>query len=373
MKYITLPQFLSIFQGPNSRTFSQFLENAQVNSAGRLMPLKQYMKARSISSADIRMIYHHITTRTEYLTRFYHKSLFFDSLSIDEKPMPKTHLDNNKLVNYKNVIRNMHLRNILQKTKSGLDILPSFLNVLIDLYLKEIIDYKIITPSALQYIRDGRIGSVFSSFYFRASIMNPYLVYSLNHNVLKGSTIFTPTLGWSSYAYGFAECPLVKEYVGVDVIPDVCSKTAQFMKNYPHIDTSIYCQPSEKLAMNTGFMKKYREHFDVVFFSPPYYELELYPGKQQSTTVYKTYDEWLQGYWMGTLQLCHNVLKKGGMMCYILSSGGGKNKTNILEDMNAMTKSLFTLRTMIPMYNKNVHVTAGRHRDTDEKIMVFYK
>jgi hypothetical protein len=331
------------------------------------------MKARGISSADMRMIYDHIIHRAEYLTRFWHKSLFFDSLTIEDKPMPKSHLDNNKFVNYKNVIRNMHLRNILQKTKSGLDVLPSFLDVLLHLYKREIIDYKILTPSAIQYIRDGRIGSVFSSFYFRASIMNPYLVYSLNHNVLKGTRIFTPTLGWSSYAYGFAECPFVKEYVGVDVITDVCSKTAEFMKNYPHIDTTMYCQPSESLLGNRDFIKQYRQHFDVVFFSPPYYELELYPGKNQSTTVYKTYEEWLQGYWLGTLRLCHHVLIKGGTMCYILSSGGGKNKTNILEDMNTMTKSLFTLRTIMPMYNKNVHVTASSHRETAEKIMVFTK
>ena len=373
MKYIKLQPFLSIFESPNSRTFSQFLENAQVKSVHKMTPLKIYMKARTISSEDMRIIYEHIIKRYEYLSRFYNKSLYFESLDITERPMPKSHLDNNKLANYKNVIRNIHFRNILQKTKSGLDGLPSFMNVLLDLYSKEIIDYKILTPSALQYIRDGKIGSVFSSFYFRASIMNPYLVYSLNHNVLKGSTIFTPTLGWSSYAYGFAECPFVKEYVGVDVIPDVCSKTTEFMGNYPQIDTTIYCQPSESLTTNTVFMKKYREHFDVVFFSPPYYELELYPGKNQSTTVYKTYEEWLEGYWLGTLRVCHHVLKKGGTMCYILSSGGGKNKANILEDMNKITKTLFTLKTTMRMYNKNVHVTAGSHRETDEKIMVFYK
>jgi hypothetical protein len=135
--------------------------------------------------------------------------------------MPKTHLDNNTKVNYKNVIRHLHFRNILQKTKSGLQGLPSFLDVLFDLYIRNVIDYKILTPSALHYLEAGRIGSVFSSFYFRASIMNPYLVFSLNQRVLKGTRIFTPTLGWSSYAYGFAECPQVEEYVGVDVITDV--------------------------------------------------------------------------------------------------------------------------------------------------------
>jgi len=373
MTILSLASFLGFFKTANINSFAEFLQKAQVKSGARMIPLKTYMKAQDISKNDIYMIYVHIVNRNEYLTRFYNTSLHIDHLEIKEKAMPKSHLDNNKLVNYKNIIRNIHFRNILQKTKSGLANVPSFLDVLLDLYLRNIIDYKIITPSAIHYIREGRIGSVFSSFYFRASILNPYLVYSLNHSVLHGEKIFTPTLGWCSYAYGFAECPTTREYVGVDVIQDVCKKTTEFMKMYPHIKTEIICKPSEDLLLDPVFMQKYRRHFDTVFFSPPYYELELYPGKDQSTDRYKTYDEWLSGYWEKTIALSHHVLKPGGSLSYILSSGGGKSQTNILADMNKITKRFFVSKSIIPMYNKNVHVTAESHRDTNEKIMVFSK
>jgi len=374
MKQITLFSFLGLFKNKNSRTLAEFIRNAQVKSNHTYTPLHLYMKARNISKADIQLLYHHIIKRDEYLTRFFNTSLYTQTLGITSKPMAKSHLDNNSLVNYKNIIRNLHFRNILQKTRAGIENIPSFLDVLLDLYIREVIDYKIITPSALHYIREGRIGSVFSSFYFRASIMNPYLVYSLNHQVLKGSKIFTPTLGWSSYAYGFLECPFAKEYVGVDVIPDVCKKTEDFItKQYPQIEHTIICKPSEDLLADSRFLKKYREHFDTIFFSPPYYELELYPGSNQSTTRYKTYEEWLQGYWYKTIQLCYYVLEKGGTLCYILSSGGGKSQTNILEDMNKLTKQFFSLKATIPMYNKNVHVTAGSHRETSEQIVIFTK
>ena len=368
-----MKSFLHLFETPKTKSFAQFVKDAQVKSVNKITPLRTYMEQRQISQDDIRLLYDHVVNRDEYLIRFYKTSLEVDSLKITEPPMPRANLDNNTHVKYKNVIRHLHMRNILQRTKSGLENVPSFLDVLFDLYQKNIIDYKILTPSAIHYLREGRIGSVFSSFYFRASIMNPYLVYSLNHRVLKGERIFTPTLGWSSYAYGFAECPYVKEYVGVDVITDVCSKTQKFMQQYKNIDTRIYCTPSENLLQNRTFMNTYREHFDTVFFSPPYYELELYPGKDQSTAVYKTYDEWLQGYWLQTIQLCYHVLKKGGTMCYILSEGGGKDQTHILKDMNKITKSIFTYKTTLPMYNKNVHVTAVSHRDTSEKIMIFVK
>lgn len=374
MKLVSLSSFSALFNSKNSKTLSEFIKNAQVKSGNKYTPLSVYMKARNISKDDIAVLYLHIINRNEYLSRFFQTSLYTQALGITDKPMKKSHLDNNSLVNYKNIIRNLHFRNILQKTKSGFENTPSFLNVLFDLYLREIIDYKIITPSALHYIREGRIGSVFSSFYFRASIMNPYLVYSLNHQVLKGSKIFTPTLGWSSYAYGFLECPFTKEYVGVDVIPDVCKKTEEFITSrYPRIENKIICKPSEDLLTDLRFLKKYREHFDVVFFSPPYYELEMYPGNNQSTTRYKTYEEWLQGYWYKTIQLCYYVLSKGGTLCYILSSGGGKSQTNILEDMNNITKEFFSFKTTLPMYNKNVHVTSGSHRETSEQIVIFTK
>jgi len=373
MKYISLLQFINFFirQTPIP-PFSKWVKDGKVRSGKKIVPLEAYQIARKIPTTDLRIIYDHIVNRNEYLTRFYKTSLAIHPLQITEEPMPKTNLNNNSKVTYKNLIRNLHFRNILQKTHSGWVGLPSYIDVLLDLYKNDTIDYKILTPSALHYIRAGRIGSVFSSFYFRASILNPYLVFSLNESVLKGTRIFTPTLGWSSYAYGFAESQSVVEYVGCDVIPDVCQKTADLLSSYTKIKTAFYCQPSESLLKNNSFMTKYKHHFDVVFFSPPYYELELYPGEQQSTTVYKTYDDWLKGYWLNTMKVCKHVLKPGGKLCYILSSGGGPHTAvDILKDMNDIARTMFSLKATIPMYNKNVHVTSGSHRETSEKIMVF--
>ena len=372
MKLVTLNVFLRIFSRDKFPDFQEWLKKTQVKSAKKKIPLLLYQTEHNISKDHLKQLYEHIINRNDYLQRFFNTSLLVKDIHIKEEAMKKKHLDNNTLVNYKNIIRNIHYRDILQNTKSGLSGLPSFLDVLQDLYVNDIIDYKILTPSALFYLENGRIGSVFSSFYFRASIMNPYLVFSLNHAVLDGTKIFTPTLGWSSYAYGFAECPKVIEYVGVDVIPAVCKKTSDLLSSqYPRLKYNIYCQPSESLLLNESFMTKYKNHFDVVFFSPPYYELELYPGKNQSTSVYKTYEEWLEGYWKRTIQLCFHVLQKGGKLCYILSEGGGSNQSNILKDMNAITTEIFSYKTIIPMYNKNVHVTSKHHHETSEKIVIF--
>jgi len=375
MKIVKQPEFLNLFQNENnSKTFLEFLKNAQVKTSRMLIPLSKYAKEKEISRNDLKLIYDNWARRNEYLERFYKISMTpYMPLQFENPPMKKSYLNNNSKVMYKNIIRNLHYKEILQNTKSGLENIPTYMDVLKDFYQKEIIDYKILTPSSLHYIQEGRLGSVFSSYYFRASIMNPYLVYSLNMSVLKGTRIFTPTLGWTSYYYGFMECPDVVEYVGTDVIPSVCKITQEFgKKNYPLKQTSIFCEPSENLAKNAAFLNRFKNYFDVVFFSPPYYQLELYSGKNQSTNQYNTYEEWLEKYWKSTIRMCYHVLQRGGRLCYILSGYGGESSFyDLLKDMNNITKEFFKLTTTISMRNKNVHVTT--HRETAEKIMIFTK
>jgi hypothetical protein len=377
MKLLTLDTFIGMFHQNKTMTFSEYLDKAKVRIGDHLEPLKEYMKRKDIEKAKIKLLFDNIQHRDEYLKRFYNMSLRVQdsNLHIEDGAMKNKAMDNNKHPTYKNLIRNLHYKDILENTKSGIDNVPTYMEVITDLYLHNIIDYKILTPSALFYIQEGRLGSVFSSFYFRASIMNPFLVYSLNHSVLKGTKIFTPTLGWTSYCFGFLECPLVKEYVGTDVITDVCKKTADFAKTqYPDKEVRIFCHPSEDLMKNAGFKKKYRQHFDLVFFSPPYYKLELYAGKNQSTTQYKTYEEWLTKYWEETIRLCHYVLEPHGKMCYILSGYGSENtgdQYDLLGDMNKIAKKYFTFKSQQPMYNKDVHST--KHKETAEQIMIFQK
>ena len=363
MLFLTNDKLLSLFK-------SNGTHKPTVKIGNKSIPLTEYMKTKDkLLGTDIKLLFENIRNRNEYLTRFYETSLKVpDSLAITDAPMKNKQMNNNALVKYKNVIRNMFYKEILKDTKSGIENNPTFFDVLEDLYVRNIIDYKILTPSAIHYMKNGRLGSVFSSFYFRASIMNPYLVYSLNQSVLHGTRIFTPTLGWCSYCYGFLESPGVIEYVGTDVITSVCKKTSEFAREYyPNKSVKIYNSPSESL-LTPKFIDQYKNHFDVVFFSPPYYRLEMYPGTNQSTTKYKTYEEWLAGYWEKTIQLCHLVLAPGGKLCYILS---GYGSIDLLKDMNQVTKKYFKLKSQQPMFNKNVHVT--EHRETGETIMIFIK
>ena len=70
-------------------------------------------------------------------------------------------------VSYLRTIFEITFWDILQETKSGFGNTYIFKNL--DLYKNNKIDYKILPPSALHYIKNGRMGSVFL-FCFRVYI-----------------------------------------------------------------------------------------------------------------------------------------------------------------------------------------------------------
>ena len=361
----------------NNLTYKQFYSKARVRVNENLFELGSYKNRKNLSEENIMILYKIIEDKQTYLTNFYETSLKMKTgfgCMNEETPMKKGELSNNQKINYKNVIRNLHFEDILGNTSSGFNNIPSYLTVVRELFNDYIIDYKLLTKSALEFIKNGRFGSVLSSFYFRASIMNPYLVYSINESMLQGKKIFTPTLGWSSYAYGFLESPGVEEYVGTDVIPDVCKKTKDLCSQYNKVKTTIYCKPSEKLLELKSFRNKYENYFDVVFFSPPYFKLEQYKSDHQSTENYTTYDEWLEKYWEPTMKLCNFVLKEKGKLCYIISDYGSQNTGQLYElvnDTKKYARKYFDSFKVQSLLNKNVHVT--KHRDTDEKIIICNK
>lgn len=365
--------FLKLFKRDREISLKKFLDSYKVKTSNRMYKLREYIELKKINMNDIIFLKGILENKDVYLINFYNRSLKIENNFL-HKEIPSRIYNNNLLVKYKNQIRNLHMRDILLNTKSGyIKNQRSYLDMAFDLFNKKTIDYQILAPASLYYIKKGGFGGVLSSLYFRASIMNPYLVYSLNLTLLQGTKVFTPTLGWTSYMYGLLETQIVREYVGTDVIKEVCDKTKEFAKNYPKITTKIYNKPSENLLNYSYFKKNYKNHFDLVFFSPPYFKLELYDSENQSTDKYKTYDEWLEKYWEKTIELCYFVLEKGGRLCYILSGYGSDNteKYNLINDMNNITEKKFELIAIKNMFNKNVNVT--QHRETGEKIMIFTK
>ena len=361
--YLSLNKWLELFD-TKYISYTKFLKIIKVKkNNGDIIKLKDYKK---ISNKIMKVFYGIIVlNKNTYLTNFYNKSL--KVADADKYPLC---LNNNKYIQYKNIVRNLYYKEILQETDTIQPNLKSFLNVIIDMYKNYILDYKLLTPSVIKLIQKKALSNVLSGLYFRSSIMNPIVPYSLSTHIGYKFKVLTPTLGWSSYLIGMMKNKNLEEYVGIDVINKVCNNTKK-LANKNKIKNDIYCKPSEDLYKDKIFMKNYKKYFDFIFFSPPYFQLELYKGKNQSTNRYKDYESWLEKYWRETVKLCYHTIKKDKLLIYIVSGYNDKKKyINLEKDMNnVLIEEGFRYIKTIKMTGSNVGFTS--HRKSDEKIFIF--
>lgn len=353
---ISLNQWLNLF---NKKTigYEDFLKKGIVRST-RDVKLSDVER----ENKDVRNLYNIYVNRFSFLEKFYRNNLDpnvdfnFSGLKLE--------INNSKYPRFKRLSRNLFYKEILKDTQTSQGNLQTFLNVLLNFFNHFIIDYKLLTPSVLSLLEKGLFSSVMSGVYFKASLFNPFLCYSAYKKYGGGSVVFSPTLGWGTYMLGICQAEEVKEYIGVDVIPKVCKEVSKIgHKMFPDKKIKIYCQGSETLKLKKDFV-------DFIFFSPPYYQLEIYPGKEQSVKKFNSYEKWLDGYWRKTMKLCFEVLKKNGIMIYIISNYQEKGSILELEkDMVKITKEFFTIKKKV--YLKSADIGFTSHRTYKETMFIF--
>jgi len=358
MEFISKEQFINRFQysGIHEQNIENFKKYANVKYSKYIKPLNQFPEDTQQAIA-----YFAIEFKNNYLNTFYQRSLQAKKY-IYKSPMDIDKLYNSKHRKYKGIVRNMYFQDILKNTATELNNLRPFLEVIDDLFKHWVIDYKLVCPSTIQYFKKNVFGALLSSFYFRASIMNPYLCYSIfNHYVERNEwKLFTPTLGWSSYLLGAVQHNQLIQYTGIDVLESVCEKTRKLCYHY-NIPNEIICKKSELVAQDKDFWDKHAGCYDIVFFSPPYYKLELYEDKMND---YTSFENWVDTYWKPTIDLCWHVLKEGGKLMFIISLYG-KYKNRLCDLLDYVGE----IEQSIPIYNNVCRV--NKNTDNHEFLYIF--
>jgi hypothetical protein len=179
----------------------------------------------------------------------------------------------------------------------------------------------------------------------RASIFNPVTYKGILDSVFSGETLFAPVMGWNAYQFAFYSSQF-KHFISTDVIPDVVDNSVlihdefqRYCENNPLSSSDktvdLYLCPSEELDKRHNFLEKYRNRVDAVLFSPPYFDLELYPSPEQSFDSFPDYRTWLVGYWEETVKLCVETMKPNAKFGFVISNYVNKDyeKVTISEDM----------------------------------------
>lgn len=191
----------------------------------------------------------------------------------------------------------------------------------------------------------------------KASIFNPYTFKSILDTKFTGEKLFTPCMGWNAYQIGFYNSDF-QHLVSTDVIPNVVDNanllhqeyltwhdTDPFQMAFTNKKTmEAYLCPSEQLDQRYNFIDNHKDSFDAVLFCPPYFDLEIYPGEEQSTVNFPEYNSWLLGYWEETVKLCKSVMKPGARFGFIISNyrNFAKQDNTISTDMCDIAKQHLT-------------------------------
>jgi hypothetical protein len=277
-------------------------------------------------------------------------------------------IDGRKEITSGRLLRNISYKGIYQDTgKSNSSEKCSLLNTFTGLVINKFNISCLLTPKVAEFLEHGRYDDFFAILRGtsnRASIFNPYTYSWILNNVFPdGKKLLSPVMSWCSPVIGLANSNY-DEMVAIDVIPDVVEKSrllheySEGLRNGFFVDDSkqaeFYCCPSEQLDNRHNFSKKYAEHFDTVFFSPPYYDLEVYTGGEQSHESFQTYGEWLEGYWRPTVELCHRCLKPGATFSFVIvhDYGAAGKKTPISDDMKKIACDYFE-------YDKLLNISWG--------------
>jgi len=151
---------------------------------------------------------------------------------------------------------------------------------------------------------------------------------------LGSKTMLDFSMGWGDRLSGAFASETVEHYVGLDPRKenhpiyeqqrDFYTKHTSFFEN--PTKTTFYESPAEDFDYSD-----YQDYFDLVFTSPPYFNVERYGDDDtQSWVRYKSIDAWNEHFLHKALEKIIPTIKKGGKMAIniadVFTSGGGGGK-----------------------------------------------
>lgn len=166
-------------------------------------------------------------------------------------------------------------------------------------------------------------------------------------------------------------------YVGIDPNVKLCKKLNEygdFLKNKKLTigDFKIYNCGSEE------FISELCENFDIMFTSPPYYNLEIYSDDEKQSINYGSYEKWLEFYVEPTIKNVYRYLKKDA---YALINIKNWKQYNMFDDWKFIfEKNKFNFLEIFEIkhqskknYIMNTNYSKEQYVGFKEPIMVFTK
>jgi len=142
-------------------------------------------------------------------------------------------------------------------------------------------------------------------------------------------SIYDPCMGWGHRLLGSGDTV----FIGNDICEDTYLGNKSISNHFSLKNKTFYNYPAEDLIP--------KESYEAVFTCPPYFNTEIYEGKDTSTSKYPDYDIWLDDWWGKVVSNC--LVKKPKYFAFVINN---KYKTDML---NVCLNGGMTLLEEIPV------------------------
>ena len=170
------------------------------------------------------------------------------------------------------------------------------------------------------------------------------------YDMVDAKNVLDISAGWGDRLCGFMASEKGEHYVGIDPRKEnhpIYEQQAEFYKKHNGFfetdkKATFHCSPAEDMDYS-----EYTDYFDIVFSSPPYFNVERYSyDDTQSWVRYNNIDAWNKLFLHKTIEKVWPTIRKGGYLAiniadvYASSKGDGKGYQEITNPMNDYIKSL---------------------------------
>ncbi len=172
------------------------------------------------------------------------------------------------------------------------------------------------SPLTYQALHDETYRRTMGCNNFRPGLLKGAIEY------FKARSVLDPSAGWGDRLIGALAAGI--RYVGVDPNPCVHEGYAEIIKTFGVVDDDTDHKSPPPTLIVAPFQDcelPASETFDMVFTSPPYFDLEVYSDdKTQSTNEFQQLDAWFEGFLIKSLSKAWEVLNATGHMIIVINN-----------------------------------------------------
>ena len=181
----------------------------------------------------------------------------------------------------------------------------------------------------VEKVNRGTLRSCIGLRKYICSQFKPNVAKSI-YDIFKAENILDFSMGWGDRLAGFYDSDYGKHYVGIDPRKEnhpIYEEQAEFYDKhlgfFEHERKSeFHCLPAEEFDFS-----QYDNYFDLVFTSPPYFNVERYSyDDTQSWVRYKDIDDWNTEFLQKTLKNLWRSIKSGGYLLVNISDVNASSK-----------------------------------------------